>query len=254
MRLTPLAPLDAEPDHSDRGTIFHEILKQFVNRFPGKLPPDARSQLQEIGKAEFDAILASHPEIAVFWQARFANCVDFIMSQESARRDLIDRIFTEIKGSIRLHTNKGELTLTATADRIESRKDGSLTIIDYKTGSAPSSQTVMSGFEPQLLLEALIAMRDNGFAGIAAAKTIQLEYWQIKGGKDNNKIQSIPSESNQKTTSTNEAIALAESGLIELFERFMSPDFPYRVLPHGEAGRYDDYQHLARQGEWGVVE
>ncbi|MDI9409151.1 MAG: double-strand break repair protein AddB [Candidatus Pacebacteria bacterium] len=254
LKLSPLDRLDAEPDQSDRGTLFHAILKQFVDRFPAQLPPDAASHLAAIGKAEFDAILMSHPEIAVFWQARFTNAAEFIMAAENQRREAIEKIFTEITGSVKLATNKGELTLTATADRIEVAKDGSVTIIDYKTGNAPSSHEVIKGFEPQLLLEAIIAKAPDGFAGLTAKGEIRLEYWQIKGGKDNNEIKSIPSDRDQKSISTSQAIAEIETGLVALFEKFMTPDFPYLVEPHGEAGRYDDYHHLARQGEWGVVE
>ena len=63
------------------------------------------------------------------------------------------------------------VTLTGKFDRIDRNPDGTLAIIDYKTGKAPSAAAVREGFSLQLGLLGLIAER-GGFediAGIARA-------------------------------------------------------------------------------------
>ena len=45
-------------------------------------------------------------------------------------------------------------TLRARADRIEQRRDGGFTIIDFKTGQPPGIREVYAGFSPQLTLKA----------------------------------------------------------------------------------------------------
>ncbi|MCX8500175.1 MAG: double-strand break repair protein AddB [Alphaproteobacteria bacterium] len=258
LSLYALDPLDAAPDHRERGQIFHQIIADFIEHYPATLPPDAEARLAAIAKADFDEIRYSHPEIAVFWEARFASIAAFILRTEAERRPELVGIFSEIQGSIELETAKGSFRLTAKADRIETRRDGSVRIVDYKTGSAPASAKVIRGFEPQLLLEAMIARRHHGFPAIPAAHTISLEYWEIKGGEgDKNRIRPIPSDKQQKTLSVAAAIDEAERGLVRLFEKFWDESTAYRVRPHRQEdykNDYDDYEHLARQDEWGVTE
>ena len=57
--------------------------------------------------------------------------------------------------------------LSARADRIERRRDGSFAILDYKTGQPPTGKQVRMGLSPQLTLEAAI-LREGGFESIAA--------------------------------------------------------------------------------------
>ena len=66
-------------------------------------------------------------------------------------------------------------------DRIDVRADGTLAIIDYKTGKAPSAKAVAEGFALQLGLLALIAER-GGFEGISGTAGA-FEYWSLAKDK-----------------------------------------------------------------------
>ena len=77
------------------------------------------------------------------------------------------RIFAEISGKHAIPLGKTQFLLTARADRIERRADGSYAILDYKTGQPPTEPQVRSGLAPQLTLEAAI-LRQGGFPDIAS--------------------------------------------------------------------------------------
>ena len=85
-----------------------------------------------------------------------------------ARRDDIATIDAEIRGEIAIPLdNERTFMLSARADRIERRRDGSFAILDYKTGQPPTGKQVRMGLSPQLTLEAAI-LREGGFENIAA--------------------------------------------------------------------------------------
>ena len=71
--------------------------------------------------------------------------------------------------------------LSARADRIERRSDGSFAILDYKTGQPPTGKQVRMGLSPQLTLEAAI-LREGGFEGIPAGSSVsELVYVRLSG-------------------------------------------------------------------------
>ncbi len=55
--------------------------------------------------------------------------------------------------------------LTGKFDRIDAMGDGTIGIVDYKTGQPPSTKAVRAGYSLQLGLLGLIAER-GGFVGI----------------------------------------------------------------------------------------
>ena len=75
------------------------------------------------------------------------------------------RIDAEIRGEIPIPLdNERTFVLSARADRIERRRDGTFAILDYKTGQPPTGKQVRMGLSPQLTLEAAI-LREGGFDG-----------------------------------------------------------------------------------------
>ena len=100
----------------------------------------------------------------------------------SSRRGNVAAIDAEIRGEIKIPLdNERIFTLSARADRIERRSDGSYAILDYKTGAPPTGKQVRMGLSPQLTLEAAI-LREGGFADIdAGASVSELAYVRLSG-------------------------------------------------------------------------
>ena len=82
-------------------------------------------------------------------------------------------IDAEIRGEIPIPLdNERTFILSARADRIERRSDGTFAILDYKTGQPPTGKQVRMGLSPQLTLEAAI-LREGGFDGIPAGSSVE---------------------------------------------------------------------------------
>jgi ATP-dependent helicase/nuclease subunit B len=243
LRLRALEPIDADPGAADYGSYVHDALDAFLKAHRrGALPESALDELIELGRAKFGEALA-RPGLWAFWWPRFERIAAWFIAHESARRAEMREVHSEVSGALELSAPGGPFTVTAKADRIDVMADGSLSIIDYKTGSPPSAKEVAAGYAPQLPIEALIA-RHGGFEGVPAAKVGRLLYWRLRGGETGGEERSA---GNEPMRLSDEAL----EGLSALIAAFDDPETPYAARPHPDmAPKYSDYLHLARVKEW----
>jgi ATP-dependent helicase/nuclease subunit B len=240
--LRPFEPLDADPGAAERGQFIHAALDAFVRECPGVLPNDALDRLLDIGRQEFGSSL-DRPAVWAFWWPRFERIARWLIAAETERRMALAEIVTECHGKLTIDAPGGAFTLTAIADRIERRHDGTLTIVDYKTGRPPEWVDVNAGLSPQLPLEAVIA-EAGGFAGLPESPVGELAYWRLSGGEP-------PGEIKPLRASIDKAITEAAAGIRSLIERFDDPATAYPSMPRPDkAPKFSDYAHLARVKEW----
>lgn len=243
LKLIKLDPLEAEIDASDRGTMIHAALDQFIKTHPKALPDQALNELLKMGRAVF-ASYDEHPEVKAFWWPRFERIAGWFIEHETElRAQGIYPLQAEAKG----HTMFGPFTLKGRADRIDSLPDGNLSIIDYKTGGVPSLADVKAGYEPQLPLLALIAVR-GGFENVAVTDVAELAYWKLNGGRDIAELAPVKAD-------ISNLMSAAAEGLHELIAQFNDSATPYLAAPKPRwQPHFDDYAHLARMAEWGRTE
>ncbi|MEO3427643.1 double-strand break repair protein AddB [Pelagibius sp. CAU 1746] len=245
LRLRPLDPLDADPGAAERGTLVHAALERFLEEFPGKPPANAHERLIEIGADVFQVISAK-PGVFAFWWPRFLRVARWFLSEEQARRPAVAGSFVEVTGELVIEVPHAPFILTAKADRIDRMTDGSLEIIDYKTGAPPDKKKVDRGFAPQLPLEAAIALA-GGFEGLPQGPVGSLAFWRLSGGTPPGEVQAA-SKSDPAALA-----AQALEGLQRLVAEFDNPATPYACRPRPElAPRFNDYDHLSRLAEWAV--
>lgn len=243
LRLKVLDPIDAEPGAADRGTVVHEVLDCFVKKYPDDLPDDAFDELIKIGTHVFDEKMRN-PSIRAFWWPRFERIAHWFVKNETTQRNA-GRIplSTETSGEITFTAPGGNFTLNARADRIDRAPDGSLAIIDYKTGGVPTKKQMKSGLTPQLTLEAAIAAQGN-FGGIDATYVSELVYMKLSGGK-------TPGEESGIFEGVETLAADALQGLKKRVADFDVEATPYLSRPVPQfLSRFGDYDHLARVKEW----
>ena len=246
LRLKALPKLDVSPDVSDYGTLIHDVMDRFSKKYKDDLPVEPLDALIKIGEKEFESIL-KYPSVWAFWWPRFLRIAKWFVDLEIKRRKEIKETHSEVRGVVEIITSKGEFQLTAKADRIDELKDGTLRIIDYKTGAPPSKAEVAAGFSPQLPLEALI-VQAGGFEGISAKSVSDLSYWRLRGGNPAGEILSV-GENPIKL------IVEAEKGVAALIRRFDDESTPYESQPRPEnAPKFSDYEHLARVKEWSTYD
>ncbi|MFT8933325.1 MAG: double-strand break repair protein AddB [Acetobacter syzygii] len=251
LRLEPLAELEEGADASDYGMIVHEALERWVKTHGVTWPENAEQKLVEV----FKTTLASHalrPALQAWWAPRLERIAGWVAQAEQKRRETHGQpqaILTEITGSVLVpHAPGGAFRLVGRADRVELGAQGRVVVQDYKTGMLPSMRDVLSGWSPQLPLEAAMLLRGGFEAAPNVADIGGLVYWRLTGGAEPGEEVAVASRDYPSLTD------LAEQTWASLLARiaaYDNPAQPYLSHPHpGQEPRFADYARLARVPEW----
>ncbi|MEO1038774.1 MAG: double-strand break repair protein AddB [Pseudomonadota bacterium] len=252
LKLKPLRALDEPPGPAERGTAYHTALEDWVRALgdgadfnADALSVYGLSALREQGFT--DAELGQE-------RPRFERAARWFAAFEAERR--VDPqawrpVALEEEGEWTFAAPGGAFTLTARADRIDLGADGSLSLIDYKTGGFPSDKEVLAGFAPQLPLTAAIASR-GGFEGVPTHEFAELRYVRVSGGREPGKTETRPNKAG--LGQTRDLAEAALSALERWVAAFDDPDQPYLSQPRRKhQNAYGDYDHLARRREWSAA-
>lgn len=258
--LNPLDELDADPGAAERGTILHEAFAEFLKAAPQALPENALAELLASGQRAFAAI-ADYPELHAIWWPRFVRAAEWLVGEEPALRADLDRIHSETSGAIEFDAGRGKFKLTARADRIDRKKDGTAAIFDYKTGKAPTIKEMITGLAPQMPLEAAIALA-GGFKDIGGIKGLAGIYvFAVSGGQPPGEVIMFdPGEATSKLRQTRDRLGIAtvedlarvaRAQTEALIKTFADEKTPYLSIPRPKwRSRFGEYDHLARIKEW----
>ena len=256
LKLIPLDPVDMPLTAADRGSAIHEALGEFTATFATTLPDDPAQALRVIGEKHF-APLMERPEARALWWPRFKRIASWFSGWEQDRRINVTRVEAEIRGDITIALDGvRRFNLSARADRIEHRTDGTFALLDYKTGQPPSAKQVALGLSPQLTLEAAI-LRGGGFGDIPAGASVsELVYVRLSGNNPPGKetVLELRLNKGDQPQQPDEAADEARRKLELLIREFENEQTPYRsiVLPMWE-NRYGNYDDLARVKEWSAI-
>ncbi|MBV8791293.1 MAG: double-strand break repair protein AddB, partial [Pseudolabrys sp.] len=247
LRLFPLEPIDTAPGAADRGSIIHDAIGKFTGQFASGLPPDPERELTRLGEQSFKP-MQDMPEARAFWWPRFKRIASWFAAWERSRRPTLKALYAEITGKMSVPLgNTRTFVLTARADRIELRQDGTYAILDYKTGQPPTEPQVRTGLAPQLTLETAI-LNSGGFENVAAGSVTEIKYVRLRGGEPPGEEKPIDFKKNGTPDSQAE---YAKKRLAGVAAKFLIEGEPYRSLVHPMwAKHYGDYDHLARVKEW----
>ncbi|MEM9670266.1 MAG: double-strand break repair protein AddB [Pseudomonadota bacterium] len=238
--LNKLRPLGEPVDASARGTAIHLALETF-----GELSVNQQHHQRLCDLVEDNLKRAGQPDhIRASERASLqAAMADFLRWWE-ARRDRVVNASAEARGRMCIDIAGEAFTLTGVADRIETFVDGTLSVIDFKTGGMPSKKAVNSGFEQQLPLLARMVMSGH-FEALAPAQVSEIRYVGVKRQLEERIIAGGPEE----------VSALADTSadiLKRLIEAYSNPSAPYLSIPRVQLkSDYEgDYDRLARRAEW----
>jgi ATP-dependent helicase/nuclease subunit B len=250
LKLAPLKPLEESADASDYGEIVHAALGRFLADHPrGPTPPGAAARLRALMDEELDKI-AVRASLAAWWRPRLHRIADWVADAEAARRERDPSLqaWPELRGLWTVPCDGAPFTLRGRADRIELRADGTLAILDYKTGALPGAGDAERGFATQLRLEAAMAAA-GAFPEISAGRvTAELAYWHLTGGLPPGDARAL---FRGDPDQTEDAAREARDGLCRLVARYDDPAQPYLAQPDPDARpRFNDYAQLARVAEW----
>lgn len=242
MGLSSLDLIDAEPGAAWRGTIVHAMLDSWArldDYDPAALQRRAMDFLND---------RSSHPLMRSLWAPRLIEGLLWI-AQTIGENRKSGRLpaATEISGKAEI----AGVMLTGVADRIDYMADGSLAIIDYKTGRPPSNRAVQEGFNLQLGLLGAIAELD-GFKNISGQVT-SFEYWSL--AKDQNSgtfgyVRSPVKGRGDQSLSSDAMVDHAIAHFNQAVDQYIFGDQPMAAKLHPEYARYADYDQLMRVEEW----
>jgi ATP-dependent helicase/nuclease subunit B len=242
LKLFPMDKVDADPTAAWRGTAVHLVLQQWAQQ-------DDCDPARLRGRAE--AMLAdahAHPLMRALWEPRLMEAIEWIAGEMATRKAEGHRVLAvECVGELPVF----DVTLKGIADRIDRQPDGSIAIIDYKTGKAPSHAQVANGYSQQLGLIGLMAER-GAFADVTGTAGA-FEYWSLARNKrDGFGEVSSPVDANGKggRVFTDQFVARAASNLEGAVRRWLTGGEPFTAKLHPEHAPYDDYDQLMRWEEW----
>jgi ATP-dependent helicase/nuclease subunit B len=241
LRLGALDPVDADPSAAWRGTAVHEVLQKWFELDgcdPGKLRARAEGMLADE---------RTHPMMRALWQPRLMEAIDWIAEEiEKNANEGRTVLAVEQRGEIPF----AGVALSGTFDRVDRLADGTLAIVDYKTGKPPSAKAVRAGYSLQLGLLGLIA-EEGGFEGIAG-KASAFEYWSLAKKDDSFGFVATPVDPQGKRDRilTDEFTAVAGDNFHDAVKDWLTGDAPFTAKLHPEFAPYAEYDQLMRLDEW----
>ncbi len=251
LRLEELDAVAKAPDYATRGSLIHDALAAFTRSWQGAYDADAEAALMAAGR-EALATIADFPDVHAIWSFRFAVMAHWLVAWEAARAADVGERRAEVDGALDVPLGEGSFRLFGRADRVDVRTDGSLDILDYKTGTPPSATQVAVGFAPQLGLEAAMAVRGAFDPALAGRRVATLAWIGLGRVGRGDPVKSAVASG--WTTAKVEQEVFAQ--FMSLIAAFNDPDRPYvsRARPMFETRYESPYDHLARVREWGLVE
>ncbi|MBU4567548.1 MAG: double-strand break repair protein AddB [Alphaproteobacteria bacterium] len=238
--LRVLDPMNTPMQPNLKGTAIHKALERFDTE------PVGRSERGLV--ALLDEELSKAGETPADWHSRKAIWQDVARwyLDWHAGRDTAGGVAYEASGKLVYEIAGEPFILSAQADRIEIGATGQITIVDFKTGSAPTDRMIRTGFDQQMPLQALIASK-GGFDKVRAAPVAALDYVEFKGKPD---ARSIGPGKDGALTPEN-MIERAEAGVRQLIADYRATGAVFVSAPRVQFVKYDyGYNLLARRAEW----
>jgi ATP-dependent helicase/nuclease subunit B len=235
LRLRTLDPVDDDHTARWKGTAVHEIFEQWLREDdcdPGRLRERAEQLLAG------DTI---HPMLRALWAPRLLEAIEWMAELERTnRRNGRRPLAAEISGE----ASFAGILVQGRADRIDRLPDGTIGIIDYKTGAPPRQKAVDAGFALQLGLLGLIA-RAGGFDGIVGEPRA-FEYWSLS--RHNGRFGRLmrPDEK----TGPDEFLAQSEAAFARAAGQWLTGTEPFTAKLNPAYAPYGDYDQLMRLEEW----
>ncbi len=237
LRLAALDPIDADPSPAWRGNAVHAVLEAWAKEDgydPAKLPARAEAMLDGI---------AAHPVLRALWAPRLREAIEWIaqrMIEDAAagRTPIVAETFGE--------RDIGGIRLYGKVDRIDRLADGTLAIVDYKTGQPPAPKQVAAGYAMQLGLLGLIA--ETGF-GDVKGKASTFEYWSL-AQKDGQLGYVANATSSRAGLDPADFTAHALRQFKEAAAQWLTGAEPFVAKLHPEFSPYGEYDQLMRLDEW----
>lgn len=251
-KILGIAKVDRLSETEDRalfGTVAHNGIAAFLKEVPDYVGSDQEAEAAaRLFQCFMEALPDGRPSPAIrsWWVARLRRLAEWFVSNETRRAKSFGA------PDIRLIETAAEWdvgdgrTVTCRADRLEMRQ-GTLDIIDYKTGAVPSARSVERGDMPQLAIEGAMA-KAGCFGPSIEPQGFRMGYWKLSGAM-------TPGEASilfgRAPEMADKVIERATSAVPALIAHFSSPDVAFLDTPHpARSLPRTTYSGVSRRAEW----
>jgi ATP-dependent helicase/nuclease subunit B len=235
LRLRVEDPVDADHTARWKGEAVHKVFEEWL--LHDDCNPD---QL----RARAECLLADeaiHPMLRALWAPRLLEAIDWIAELERTNQAAGRKpLKAEVTGEAPL----AGIAVHGRVDRIDRLPDGSLAIVDYKTGKPPSKKAIEAGFALQLGLLGLIGQA-GGFEGVRGDAEV-FEYWSLirdRGGFG----KCVRAD---KDMEEGEFLDRAFRSFAEAAAKWLTGTQPFTAKLNPAYAPYGDYDQLMRLEEW----
>jgi ATP-dependent helicase/nuclease subunit B len=191
--------------------------------------------------------MGAHPLMRALWQPRLFAALDWV-SEAVRSSDGRSVIAVERKAEMKIDG----VRIYGRADRFDRLPDGTIAVVDYKTGKPPSAAEVAKGY--RLQLGALGLMVEAGGVEAVAGSVTGFEYWSLskKQGSDNFGYVDTPLLGGKKRSGIppDEFLPLTLGFLHEAVGGWVLGDKPFTARMAPDFPGYTDYDQLMRLDEW----
>ncbi len=253
LALQALQPLAADPfsDPALRGTLVHSILDQWQL---------ARADDPALAIAPFAAEQFAaeqvHPLFRALWQPRLIAALELfeglIGAPEHPGRGVLA---SEFSGAMTFDGVK----VIGRADRIDQLADGTLAIVDYKSGAPPEKKQVLAGYALQLGILGLIAKHGQFERGgiVVSGTPTRFEYWSLGKEKDSGAFgywKTPMKEAGARTgLEPDDYLPFHAEKLSEAIRDFIKGTKPFTARENPDYNGYNEYDQLMRLEEWNAT-
>lgn len=252
LKLKRLDALGDDPDIRERGTLVHDILATFVARGEDPTAPDAYDRLMAIADEVFVTLETVRERRAV-WRRRLQKQAQGYLDFERSRHADIAGRHVERDGQWQFDIAGEKFTLRGRADRLDQMKNGTLEIIDYKTGSVPKPVEMKDYVAPQLLVEAAIA-HNGSFDGVASAPVSALTYIKLAAGPQAFELTQFALRDGMDIAGATDELITRINRHVEAFLLRDNLPMTARIVPKPGQTYAGDYDHLSRMHEWTEID
>ncbi|AAZ68310.1 PD-(D/E)XK nuclease family protein [Ehrlichia canis] len=226
LNILPCRGINEKFSMRDFGIIVHNILHKYLLNNKSKCQC---KDLVEIAVSELLDKYKNFPQVETILWPKFQKIAEQFFEMNLERDHYIDEIMTERFFSWKINSN---IKVVSKCDRVECLRDGSVVIIDYKTGMIPSQSDINYGISLQMIIQALTVKQ-------SLKKDISgLMYWKMSS--EDMKIISI-----DNYVELMKQLEIDLEQLILNYVTFMKP-----FTASCDMSRYTDYDLLTRIKEW----
>ncbi|MFY7835966.1 MAG: double-strand break repair protein AddB [Novosphingobium sp.] len=241
LSLRSLDPVDADPTPAWKGDAVHKILQDWheAGGLPGQLVPLAEQRFDE---------MSAHPFMRAMWKPRLIDALHWIEEETDRLAGEGREVFAiEKRGEMRIDG----IRIHGRADRIDKLADGTLAVVDYKTGKPPSGRMVQEGYALQLGLIGMIAVQGQ-MDGVTGQPS-RFEYWSLGRNKERGfGFMETPVLEGRKKSGIplDQFLPETERFLREAIARWLLGNEPFTARLNPDLPGYADYDQLMRLDEW----